>query len=59
VAHNIDVAPRLEPLRIGDTVEYHGEYVWNAQGGVVHWTHRDPAGHHEAGWLRREGRVFQ
>lgn len=59
VAHNIDVAPRVEPLRIGDTVEYQGEYVWNAQGGLVHWTHRDPAGRHAAGWVRREGRTFQ
>lgn len=59
VAHNIDLAPRVAPLRIGDTIEYRGEYVWNAQGGLVHWTHRDPEGHHEAGWLRREGQVFQ
>jgi hypothetical protein len=59
VAHDIDVAPRVEPLRIGDVVEYHGEYVWNPKGGVVHWTHRDPSGHHEAGWLRRGGTTFQ
>ena len=59
VAHNIDIAPRVEPLRIGDVVEYHGEYAWNAQGGVVHWTHRDPSGRHEGGWLRHEGRTFQ
>jgi hypothetical protein len=59
VAHNIGVASRVAPLRIGDVVEYHGEYAWNPQGGVVHWTHRDPAGHHEAGWLRREGETFQ
>ncbi|NUS38913.1 MAG: DUF3465 domain-containing protein [Lysobacter sp.] len=59
VAHNIDLAPRVEPLRIGDTIDYHGEYVRNPRGGVVHWTHRDPAGRHESGWLRREGRTFQ
>lgn len=59
VAHNIDLAPRVAPLRIGDTIEYRGEYIWNAQGGLVHWTHRDPSGHHEAGWLRREGTTFQ
>ena len=59
VAHNIDVAPRVEPLRIGDVVEYHGEYVWNPQGGLVHWTHRDASGRHAPGWLRRDGRTFQ
>lgn len=59
VLHNIDLAPRMSPLRIGDTVDYHGEYIWNARGGLVHWTHRDPSGRHEAGWLRREGAMFQ
>ena len=59
VAHNIDVAPRVSPLAVGDTVAFHGEYASNPQGGVVHWTHRDPAGRHEAGWLRKDGRTFQ
>lgn len=59
VAHNIDLAPRLAGLRKGDTVEYYGEYQWNAEGGVVHWTHRDPAGRHAAGWLKHAGRTFQ
>lgn len=59
VAHNIDLAPRIDGLREGDTVEYSGEYQWNPKGGVVHWTHRDPSGQHVAGWLKHDGRVFQ
>ena len=59
VAHNIDIAPRVEPLHEGDIVEYQGEFAWNPKGGVVHWTHHDPAGHHPAGWLRHDGRTFQ
>ena len=59
ITHNIDLAPRVDGLREGDTVAFNGEYVWNAQGGLVHWTHKDPQGRHMAGWLKHNGRTFQ
>lgn len=59
VAHNIELAPRVTDLEVGDTVGYYGEYQSNPKGGVVHWTHRDPSGHHVAGWLTHAGRTFQ
>lgn len=59
VAHNIDLAPRLDQLATGDTVAFHGVYEWNAQGGVIHWTHHDPVGRHVAGWLKHNGQTYQ
>jgi hypothetical protein len=59
VAHNIDIAARIGGLREGDSVRFRGEYVWNEEGGVLHWTHRDPEGRHEAGWVKCNGRTYQ
>jgi hypothetical protein len=59
VAHNIDLAPRLAQLKVGDTVEFSGEYEWNEQGGVIHWTHHDPSDQHRAGWLKYDGATYQ
>lgn len=59
VAHNIDIAPRVAPLNVGDAVSFKGEYAWNSQGGVIHWTHHDPSGSHEAGWIKRGETVYQ
>jgi len=61
VAHNIDLAPRISSLRVGDTVDFYGQYEWNPEGGVIHWTHHDPPGgsRHTDGWLKHKGRVYQ
>ncbi|GAK86427.1 hypothetical protein JCM19238_4017 [Vibrio ponticus] len=59
VAHNIDLAPRIDNLNIGDRLEFYGEYEWNKKGGVIHWTHHDPANQHPHGWLKHLGRIYQ
>lgn len=59
VAHNIDLAPKIKTLQVGDKVEFYGEYIWNAKGGVLHWTHHDPAQRHAHGWLKHQGVLYQ
>jgi cold shock CspA family protein len=59
IAHNIDIAPRIEALRSGDRVAFYGQYEWNEEGGVIHWTHHDPNGQHVSGWLKYNGIVYQ
>lgn len=59
IAHNIDLAPRVESLREGEVIEFYGEYEWNQKGGVIHWTHHDPKGVHPGGWLKYQGRVYK
>lgn len=59
VAHNIDIAPRIASLQVGDSVEFNGVYEWNSEGGVIHWTHHDPDGQHVPGWLAHEGSTYQ
>jgi len=59
IVHNIDVAPRVASLQVGDTIGFKGEYVWNEKGGLVHWTHHDPDGNHQPGWIERDGRIYQ
>ena len=59
ISHNIDLAPRLDGLDRGAAVAFRGEYEWNAQGGVVHWTHHDPSGALEGGWLEHGGRRYR
>ena len=59
VTHNIDLAPRISSLRVGDSVEFYGEYEWNEKGGLLHWTHHDPRGAHVSGWLKHQRKTYK
>lgn len=58
IAHNVDLAPKL-PWKKGDELAFRGRFEWNAKGGVVHWTHHDPGGRREGGWLKLGGRTYR
>lgn len=59
INHNLDLAPRIDNLQKGDRVDFYGEYEWNLQGGVIHWTHHDPEGQHHDGWIEHRGKKYQ
>lgn len=58
ISHNIDLAPRV-PWRKGQRIAFRGRFEWNDKGGVVHWTHHDPKGRIEGGWLEVDGQRYR
>jgi len=58
VDNNVTIGQRA-PVMPGDNVIVHGEYVWNDQGGLIHFTHHDPAPAHEGGWIELKGERYQ
>jgi len=58
IADNVDMTGRLQ-IAPGDSVVVRGEYIYDPRGGLIHWTHRDPRGRHEAGYVAVNGRYYQ
>ena len=46
-------------LQNGDLVQFYGEYEWNPKGGVVHWTHHDPHGVEDGGYVRYRAKTYE
>lgn len=57
IAHNIDLAERV-PVSLGDRVRFRGMFEWNDLGGLVHWTHHDPIGVEDGGWVRYRRKLY-
>jgi hypothetical protein len=58
VDNNVTIGRRA-PVLPGHDVLVHGEYVWNDQGGLIHFTHHDAAHTHEGGWIELSGVRYQ
>ncbi|MDP9282007.1 MAG: DUF3465 domain-containing protein [Chloroflexota bacterium] len=58
VDNNVTIGQRA-PVLPGNNVFVHGEYVWSDQGGLIHFTHHDPAHSHEGGWIELSGVRYQ
>jgi hypothetical protein len=57
IEHNISIGRRA-PVSAGDNVVVHGEYIWNSKGGLIHFTHHDPQGSHEGGYIKENGATY-
>lgn len=58
VAHNIELAERV-PLGIGDRVRFRGVYEWSELGGTLHWTHHDPLGDEDGGFIDYRRKIYR
>ena len=58
IAHNLELAARV-PIGMGDRVAVRGLYEWNDLGGLVHWTHDDPLGDEDGGWVRYRRKFYR
>lgn len=57
IEHNLSIGARA-PVAVGDHVVVHGEYIWNNQGGLIHFTHHDPESRHEGGFIQDNGTKY-
>ena len=59
IAHNIDIASRIDDLKTSDYIAFRGQYEWSEKGGTVHMTHRDPSGRFSGGWIEYNGKRYE
>jgi len=57
IRHNLNETPRV-PVWNSSQVRVRGEYDWSVNGGVIHWTHDDPTGQREGGWIEFQGERY-
>jgi len=56
IVNDLSIGTRA-PVHVGDRVLIRGQYVWNRQGGLLHFTHHSDSGG-AGGWIVLRGRVY-
>lgn len=56
IVNDVSIGRRV-PLSVGGSVGVRGQYIWNPEGGLVHFTHHSDTGG-AAGWILWHGRVY-
>ena len=57
VEDNTDITGPMD-VHAGDDAVVRGEYIYDPRGGIIHYTHHDPRGHHVSGYVRVNGRTY-
>lgn len=52
--YNMDICDRI-PLVVGSTVSMGGQYIWDRNGGLIHWLHEDPRHNRPDGYVDLNG----
>lgn len=56
VEDNVDITGPI-PLRRGDAVSLLGQL--ECDDYVIHWTHHDPSGRHQTGYIKVNGKTYE
>jgi Protein of unknown function (DUF3465) len=56
IVNDVSIGQRV-PVQIGDSVIVRGQYVWNRQGGLLHFTHHAQGGG-QGGWIEFHHRLY-
>lgn len=57
VVYNLDMGAYV-PVRVGDAFSVGGQFIWTKQGGLVHWTHKDPRRTRPDGYVYFDGTYY-
>lgn len=55
IVNDVSVGRRA-PVSPGDQISVRGEYIWNPEGGLIHFTHHGGSG--EGGWILLRGKIY-